>query len=60
MIASTAARPRPTIIVTHDIEDAAGIAHRLCFVEAGTTIEAGAPAALLDNPDSRLRRWLDG
>jgi molybdate transport system ATP-binding protein len=50
----------PMLIVTHDIEDAALVADRLCLIERGQTVETGATADLLGDPQSRLRRWLDG
>lgn len=49
----------PILLVTHDVDDAARIADRICLMQAGRIVEQGAPAALLGNPQSRLMRWLE-
>ena len=48
----------PMIIVTHDLDEAAGLADACAFMQAGRVVEQGAPAALLANPQSRLHSWL--
>lgn len=50
----------PIILVTHDVGDALHLANRLCFIEGGKTREIGPARELIDDPSSRLRRWLDG
>jgi molybdate transport system ATP-binding protein len=48
----------PMIIVTHDLDDAAGIADSAAFLVDGRVVEQG-PDVLRD-PNSRLGRWLAG
>lgn len=50
----------PMIIVTHDLAEAAGIADRAAFMDAGRIVETGPAAAVLADPGSRLNRWLAG
>lgn len=50
--------PMPMIFVSHDVEDAARSADRLCLLIAGTTVETGPPRTLLDDPASQLALWL--
>jgi len=50
--------PMPIIFVSHDVEDAARCADQVCFISAGRTVEQGATRPTLDNPESRLSRWL--
>jgi molybdate transport system ATP-binding protein len=42
----------PTVFVTHDFEDAAGIAGSIAVMEKGRIVQAGSPEDLLDNPVS--------
>ena len=53
-----AASAAPMIIVTHDLEEAAGIADLAAFMDGGTVVETGPARALLGDPASRLNRWL--
>lgn len=48
----------PMIIVTHDLEEAAGIADLAAFMDAGAIMESGPAAEILSTPASRLNRWL--
>lgn len=48
----------PMIIVTHDLDDAAGIADSAAFLVDGRVVEQGPD--VLTNPASRLGRWLVG
>jgi molybdate transport system ATP-binding protein len=48
----------PMIIVTHDLDDAAGIADAAAFMVNGRIVEQG-PHVLAD-PASQLGRWLNG
>ncbi|WP_439546936.1 ATP-binding cassette domain-containing protein [Sandarakinorhabdus sp.] len=48
----------PMIIVTHDLDDAAGIADAAAFMVAGRVVEQGPD--VLANPASQLNRWLNG
>ncbi|WP_310495955.1 ATP-binding cassette domain-containing protein [Sandarakinorhabdus sp.] len=50
----------PILFVTHDMAEAAASADTLCFLVDGHSIETGPAQALLANPSSRVRRWLDG
>lgn len=53
-----AASDIPIVLVTHDIDDAARIADRLCFVMGGRNVETIDRAALYANPPSQLARWM--
>lgn len=53
-----AASDIPIVLVTHDIEDAARIADRLCLVIAGRAVETIAAGDLQTRPDSHLARWM--
>lgn len=53
-----AASDIPIVLVTHDIDDAARIADRLCFVMAGRNVETIDSAALYANPLSQLAGWM--
>jgi molybdate transport system ATP-binding protein len=53
-----ATTPAPMVFVSHDVEDAASSANRICFVEGGTTIEQGPTNEML-KAGSALTRWLD-
>lgn len=50
----------PIVLVTHDVNDAAHVADTLCFIQSGRQIESGPAQAIINDPDSQLRRWLDG
>lgn len=52
-----AATPVPIVIVSHDVEDAARSADRICFLRGGTSVEQGAASAMLGR-DTELTRWL--
>ena len=49
----------PIIFVSHDVEDAARSADRICYLRTGTSVEEGPTRSLLDNPSSQLSRWLN-
>ncbi|MBR1225214.1 ABC transporter ATP-binding protein [Bradyrhizobium sp. AUGA SZCCT0176] len=50
----------PTILVTHDLDEAAALADRLCVLDAGKTLQTGRPADVLGAPASRrVREALD-
>lgn len=40
----------PTVIVTHDFDDAAALAQRVAVIDAGTIVQTGTPAALVAAP----------
>jgi ABC-type sulfate/molybdate transport systems ATPase subunit len=50
----------PMIIVTHDLDEAAGLADLCAFMEDGRVVESGPAADVLADPGSRLNRWLMG
>ncbi|MFN3425265.1 MAG: sulfate/molybdate ABC transporter ATP-binding protein [Novosphingobium meiothermophilum] len=50
----------PILLVTHDIDDAARVADRLCLVIAGRNAETGAAATMLGKATSRLAQWMTG
>ncbi len=50
----------PIVLVTHDIDEAAALADRLCVIDHGETLQAGRPAELLAAPASpRVAMALD-
>ena len=50
----------PIVLVTHDIEEASGLADRMCVIDHGETLQAGRPAELLAAPaNSRVALALD-
>ena len=50
----------PTILVTHDLEEAQALADRLCVLDRGETLQEGATAAVLAAPaNERVRAALD-
>lgn len=55
-----ASTPTPIIFVSHDVEDAARSADRICFLRGGASVERGPTQAILGNPASELARWLGG
>ena len=52
-----AVSPMPVIIVSHDVENAARSADRLCLISAGRSIETGSAKTLLGDPASLLALW---
>ena len=46
--------PVPTILVTHDLEEAARLADRICVLHRGRTLQTGPPAEILNRPVSAL------
>lgn len=48
----------PVILVSHDVRDAADAADEICLVLGGRNAEQGPARPLLDDPRSRLSRWL--
>jgi len=50
----------PIVLVTHDLEEAAKLADRLCVLDRGETLQTGRPADVLAAPASaRVRAALD-
>lgn len=50
----------PIVLVTHDIDEAAGLADRMCVIDLGETLQTGRPADLLAAPASaRVASALD-
>lgn len=50
----------PIVLVTHDLDEAAALADRLCVLDAGETLQTGRPADVLSAPASqRVRHALD-
>lgn len=50
----------PIVLVTHDIDEAAGLADRMCVIDCGETLQTGRPADLLSAPTSaRVASALD-
>ncbi|MBB3329402.1 molybdate transport system ATP-binding protein [Halomonas campaniensis] len=50
----------PIVLVTHDLDEAAALADRLCVLHAGRTLQAGPPEALFRRPASpEVARLLD-
>lgn len=47
------------VIVTHDLTFARRVADRICFLDGGRIVEAGAPEQILDHPrQERVREFL--
>jgi molybdate transport system ATP-binding protein len=40
----------PIVLVTHDLDEAAALADRLCVLDAGETLQSGTPAEVLTAP----------
>ena len=50
----------PIVLVTHDVEEAAALADRLCVIDHGETLQSGRPAELLSRPaNARVAMALD-
>ena len=50
----------PMVLVTHDLDEAAMLAHRLCVVHAGRSLQAGVTEAVMKHPVSaQVARLLD-
>jgi len=50
----------PIVLVTHDLDEAAGLADRLCVLDRGETLQAGPPEEILRAPAcERVREALD-
>jgi molybdate transport system ATP-binding protein len=50
----------PIVLVTHDIDEAAGLADRMCVIDKGETLQTGRPADLMAAPASpRVAAALD-
>ncbi|MDY7114980.1 ABC transporter ATP-binding protein [Halomonas sp. SSL-5] len=50
----------PIVLVTHDLDEAAALADRLCVLHAGRTLQDGPPEALFRRPTSpQVARLLD-
>lgn len=44
--------PIPTVFVTHDFDEAARVANRMCLLDRGTIIQTGTPRDVLARPTS--------
>jgi molybdate transport system ATP-binding protein len=50
----------PVILVTHDLDEAAMLADRLCILHQGATLQAGPPADVMTRPrDALVARLVD-
>jgi molybdate transport system ATP-binding protein len=52
-----ATMPLPIVFVSHDVEDAARSADRICFLRGGASIEQGPVGEMLDQ-GTELAKWL--
>jgi molybdate transport system ATP-binding protein len=52
LAALRAALKIPVVLVTHDLEEAAMLADRLCILHHGRTLQSGPPWQVLSRPDS--------
>jgi ABC-type sulfate/molybdate transport systems ATPase subunit len=50
----------PTILVSHDFADVAGLASRVAVIEAGSVLQEGSPAELVQGPRSEFVAALAG
>ncbi|USU07241.1 ATP-binding cassette domain-containing protein (plasmid) [Sphingomonadaceae bacterium OTU29MARTA1] len=55
-----AVTPVPIVFVTHDIEDVAASADRVCFLREGSLIETRRSVEIHNGGNSPLERWLAG
>ncbi len=44
----------PTVLVTHDLDEAAALADRMCVISRGRTLQDGPPSELLSRPRDAL------
>jgi molybdate transport system ATP-binding protein len=44
----------PVVLVTHDLDEAAMLADRMCILHRGRTLQAGSPRDLMSRPATRL------
>ena len=59
LMAALGQRGMTMVVVTHEMNFARKVADQVIFMDEGEVVEAGAPAALFDNPRSgRLQRFL--
>ncbi|WEM42622.1 phospholipid ABC transporter ATP-binding protein MlaF [Photobacterium sp. DA100] len=49
-----------SVIVSHDVPEVMGIADHVYILSGGQIIGQGTPQQLLDNPDPRIRQFIDG
>jgi molybdate transport system ATP-binding protein len=50
----------PIVLVTHDLDEAAALADRICVLDRGETLQAGTPAEVMAAPASqRVAEALD-
>ena len=54
LIELTASLAIPIVLVTHDLDEAAMLAQRLCVVHAGRTLQCGSPEQVTRRPDDAL------
>jgi ABC-type polar amino acid transport system ATPase subunit len=58
-MASLARSGMTMLVVTHEMRFAREVAHRVVFMDQGTIVEEGTPAAIFSTPRSeRLRQFL--
>ena len=50
----------PTLLVTHDLDEAAALADRICVIHRGETLQTSTPDDLFQRPDSALIARLIG
>ncbi len=50
----------PTLLVTHDLDEAAALADRVCVIHRGETLQTSTPNDLFQRPDSALVARLIG
>lgn len=48
----------PIVLVSHDVDDVARIADRIGMMQGGTIVDQGTARQVLDDPASKLNRWL--
>lgn len=49
-----------SIVVSHDVPEVMSIADQVYLLSEGKVIATGSPQALFDNPDPKVRQFLDG